>query len=284
MFVYFENGRSYTVNDGNSYLNISKLFETLSTDQALIFRRRQKREDATNDIYMLMDACEPPLAVNMVARVNKKNPKKYLDRLSELYIGGCPMPELFSDEIYIESLMRHYNTTIEHARNYAIVGCVEPNASDDHFGNTDCANMNLALPFLQALKGHEHDLWNYGKREQYQKIMAKFIEHVLKEPRRNKFAKFLLKIHYKVLKRIDKRKGMFVYNPPKDMEELISDSKQGLIVGEGVLTDHQKIEAELRKNFTTPLASALYKNCIKTGKDVYEGGRFSTPAEYRPLA
>ena len=30
------------------------------------------------------------------------------------------MPELFSDEIYIESLMRHYNTTIEQARNYAI--------------------------------------------------------------------------------------------------------------------------------------------------------------------
>ena len=107
------------VNDGNSYLNISKLFETLSTDQALTFEASTKREDATNDItYMLMDACElQPLAVNMVARVNKKNPKKYLDRLSELYIGGCPMPELFSDEIYIESLMRHYNTTIEHARN-----------------------------------------------------------------------------------------------------------------------------------------------------------------------
>ncbi|HHT83538.1 MAG: pyruvate formate lyase family protein [Christensenellales bacterium] len=264
------------VNDGNSYLNISKLFETLSTDQALTFGGVDKNgEDATNDItYMLMDACElQPLAVNMVARVNKKNPKKYLDRLSELYIGGCPMPELFSDEIYIESLMRHYNTTIEHARNYAIVGCVEPNASDDHFGNTDCANMNLALPFLQALKGHEHDLWNYGKREQYQKIMAKFIEHVLKEPGRNKFAKFLLKIHYKVLKRIDKRKGMFVYNPPKDMEELISRFQTRLnCLAKGVLTDHQKIEAELRKNFTTPLASALYKNCIKTGKDVYEGG------------
>ncbi|NLO64217.1 MAG: radical SAM protein [Clostridiales bacterium] len=266
------------VNDGNSFLNISKLFETLSTDQALTFGGVDKNgEDAVNDVtYMLMDACElQPLCINMVARVNKKNPKKYLDRLSELYISGCPMPELFSDEIYIESLMRHYNTTIEHARNYAIVGCVEPNASDDHFGNTDCANMNLALAFLQALKGHTHDLWNYSAREQYEKLMAKAIEYILKEPGNNKASKALLSLHHKVLKRIDKRKGMFVYNPPSSMEELLEAFQNRLNhLAKGVLTDHQKIEAELRKGFTTPLASTLYKNCIKTGKDVYEGGAY----------
>ena len=68
---------------------------------------------------------------------------------------------------------------------------------------------------------------------------------------------------------------MFVYNPPSSMEELLEAFQNRLNhLAKGVLTDHQKIEAELRKGFTTPLASTLYKNCIKTGKDVYEGGAY----------
>ncbi len=269
------------VNDGDSYLNVSKLFETLSVDQAVTFGGLGKDGlDATNDLtYMLIDACElQPLAINMTARIHKDSPKKYLRRLAEIYVNGCPMPELFSDDIYIESLMRHYDTTIEDARNYSIVGCVEPVASDDHFGNTDCANMNLALPLLQALKGHEHDLWNYGKREQFEKIMGKFIEHVLKDPGKNAFQKFLLKIHYWVLKQIDKRKGMFKYNPPKDMDELLERFQTRLNhLGNSILKDHQAIEKVLREDFTTPLASSLYKGCMETGLDVYEGGtKFNT--------
>lgn len=269
------------VNDGDSYLNVGKLFETLSVDQALTFGGVDKDgNDATNDLtYMLIDACElQPLAINMTARIHKNSPQKYLQRLAEIYVNGCPMPELFSDEIYIESLMRHYDTTIEDARNYSIVGCVEPVASDDHFGNTDCANMNLTLPFLQALKGHEHDLWNYSRREQLEKIMGKFIEHILKDPGKNKLQKFLLKIHYWVLKQIDKRKGMFKYNPPKDMDELLERFQTRLnLLGNAVLADHQKIEKVLREHFTTPLASSLYRGCLESGLDAYEGGtKFNT--------
>src|SRR5690606_25342333 len=118
---------------------ISKLFETLSTDQAVTFGGVDKDgNDATNDVtYMLLDACElQPLAINMTARIHKNSPEKYLRRLAELYINGCPMPELFADDIYIETLQRHYGVSVESARNYSIVGCVEPVASDDHFGNT----------------------------------------------------------------------------------------------------------------------------------------------------
>ncbi len=264
------------VNDGDSYLNISKLFETLSTDQALTFGGVDKDgKDATNDItYMLMDACElQPLAVNMTARIHKNSPQKYLNRLAELYIGGCPMPELFADNIYIKSLKSHYPITIEQARNYAIVGCVEPNASDDHFGNTDCANINICLPFLQALKGHEYDLWNYSKKEQYRKITAKFVEHILKEPGNNKLQKFFLRKHYNKLNKRAHKKGLFNYNPPTNMKELLDRFQLRLnYLTSGILTDHQKIEKTLSKGFTTPLASTLYENCIRTGKDLYEGG------------
>lgn len=262
------------VNDGDSYLNVSKLFETLSTDQAVTFGGVDKDgKDATNDItYMLIDACElQPLAINMTARIHKNSPKKYLNRLAEIYINGCPMPELFSDDIYIKSIPKHYPVTIEQARNYAIVGCVEPNASDDHFGNTDCANMNLALPFLQALKGHEHDLWNFNAREQMEKIMIKFVEHTFKG--KNAISRAILRYHYKKVNRLQTEKGLFVYNPPSSMEELLLRFQQRLnVLANGILSDHQKIEKTLREGFTTPLASSLYVGCLSSGKDVYEGG------------
>ena len=262
------------VNDGDSYLNVSKLFETLSTDQAVTFGGVDKEgNDATNDItYMLIDACElQPLAINMTARINKKSPDKYLDRLAEIYINGCPMPELFSDAIYIESLQKHYNTTLENARNYAIVGCVEPNASDDHFGNTDCANMNLALPFLQAMKGQEHDLWNYSVRDQMEKITTKFIEYNFKG--KNIFSRAIISRRNKKLKKLNIKKGLYIYNPPSGMDELLERFQKRLNhLATSILTDHQQIEKVLRENFTTPLASSLYKGCIERGKDVYEGG------------
>jgi formate C-acetyltransferase len=150
------------VNDGNSLLSVNKLFETMSVDQTMTFGGVDKDgKDATNDItYMLIDACElQPYAIDPSARIHKDSPEKYLERLAEVYINGCPMPKVNSDDVYIKAILKHYPVTIEQARNYAIVGCVEPNASDDHFGNTDCANVNLALPFLQALKGHTYDLW-----------------------------------------------------------------------------------------------------------------------------
>ncbi|MEI6578977.1 MAG: pyruvate formate lyase family protein [Eubacteriales bacterium] len=262
------------VNDGDSFLNVSKLFETLSTDQAVTFGGVDKEgKDATNDItYMLIDACElQPLAINMVARINKNSPEKYLNRLAEIYINGCPMPELFSDEIYIESIQKHYPASLEQARNYAIVGCVEPNASDDHFGNTDCANVNLAMPLLQALKGQEQDLWNFGFDDQLEKIATRFVEFTFKG--KDTFSKSVIAYHDNVLKRRYTRKGLFIYNPPANMNELLERFQKRLnALTASILADHQKIEAELRKNFTTPLASALYKGCVESGKDAYEGG------------
>ncbi|MHA1437809.1 MAG: pyruvate formate lyase family protein [Promethearchaeota archaeon] len=262
------------VNDGNSFMNLSKLFETLSTDQALTFGGVDKDgNDATNDItYMLLDICElQTLSLDMAARIHKESPSQYLERIAEIYINGCPIPQLFSDDIYIESIQRHYPTTLENARNYAIVGCVEPNASGDHFGNTDCANMNLAMPFLQALKGHEHDLWNYGVRDQMMILITNFIKYIFKG--KNRFSKFITKICNNIRKRRDVKKGLYIYNPPSSIDELLERFQIRLnALANSILTDHQNIERELRKNFTTPLASSLFKGCINSGKDVYEGG------------
>ncbi len=261
------------VNDGDTYLGIGKLFETMSTDQSVTAGGLcQNGQDATNDItYMLLDICElQPYAVNMTARIHENSPGKYLDRIAEVYINGAPMPALYNDEPYIETLTKHYATTVEDARNYSIVGCVEPNASDDHFGNTDCANMNVVLPFLQALKGEKHDLWKFGILDRLEKIITKFIEFFFR--RDNQLFRFIVSKYNNVRKWFKNKKASRP-KPPANMDELLERYQIRLNhLAASVLADHQKIEKEICKNFTTPLASSLFKGCIESGKDVNEGG------------
>ncbi len=261
------------VNDGDTYLGIGRLFESLSTVQSVTFGGvDQNGQDATNDVtYMLLDICElRPRGVNMTARIHNNSPKAYLERIAEVYINGSPMPALYNDEIYIETLTKHYPTTLQDARNYSIVGCVEPVASNDHFGNTDCANMNVVLPFLQALKGEKDDLWNFGYSDQFKKIASKFISYNFNES--NKYTKFFNPIMNNIQNHL-KKKPSVSYNAPVSMDQLIERYQERLNhLAASILSDHQAIENALRQHFTTPLASSLYEGCVKTGKDAYEGG------------
>jgi formate C-acetyltransferase len=261
------------VNDGDSYFAIGRLFETQSTDQTVTFGGLGKDgKDATNDLtYMLVDICELQfLAVDMSARIHPGSPQRYLDRLAEVYINGSPQPKLNNDDVYIKSLTRHYDTSIENIRNYSVVGCVEPNASDDHFGNTDCANMNVVLPLLQALKGEEDDLWNYGFSDQMEKMTTKFIEYNFQGG--NKLSKLIADKYSKA--RISwKKKRASKPNPPASMDELLERFQKRLnVLATAILTDHQRIEKAICRNFTTPLASSLSRGCMESGKDVNEGG------------
>ncbi|MDR3345345.1 MAG: radical SAM protein [Oscillospiraceae bacterium] len=262
------------VNDGDGLLNLSKLFETLSTDQAITFGGlAPDGTDGTNDVtYMLCDICELlPLAINMCARIHKDSPQRYLNRLAQLYVGGCPMPELFSDEVYLRSLENHYHETPENIRNYSIVGCVEPVISTEHFGNTDCANMNVTLPFLQAMKGQSHDLWNYAFPEQIEKFTTRIIEFGHSKDTPHCVKRKALRA--RVIKKREVKRGFYTYAPAENMEQLLSRYQERLnAVARSILADQQVVETVLSENFTTPLASSLYSSCVRRGKDAYEGG------------
>jgi formate C-acetyltransferase len=260
--------------DGNSFPSGYKVVETCSTDQALTFGGVDKDgNDATNDLtYMFLDICElQSYSLDMAARVHKNSPDKYLERIAENYISGNPIPQIFSDEIYINTLLKHYPTTLENARNYAIVGCVEPNASNDHFGNTDCANMNLALPLLQAMKGLDNDLWNLSFGDEIVYFLKNFVKFWIKG--NNRFSRFIRKLGRGLFKKREYKKGLYSYNTPHSMDELLERIQDRLnFLAKSILADHQAVERQLRKHFTTPVASSLFKNCLETGKDVYEGG------------
>jgi pyruvate formate-lyase/glycerol dehydratase family glycyl radical enzyme len=247
------------LSDGESGLQFGKLFESLSPVETITMGGVDGQgRDATNDLtYMILDVCElRPISVNMAARIHSGSPQEYVERIAEVYLGGSPMPELFNDDVYIPALQRHYPSTLEEMRDYSIVGCVEPVASKDHFGNTDCANINLTIPFLRALRGDERPMWRWGLLEGFdRKLLYSAAE----------------KVHLKWVLKWDRAPAH--QRAPKSMEELMARFEaRTRELTKAVLHDHALIEGALCREFSTPLTSSLYAGCMKSGRCVYEGG------------
>ncbi len=92
----------------------------------------QTREgkDATNDLsYMCLEASknvglhQPSIS----ARLWNNTPEELWKKIIEVTKSGIGMPALYNDEIIIPGMLNR-GKTIEDARDYAIVGCVEPGA------------------------------------------------------------------------------------------------------------------------------------------------------------
>ncbi len=235
------------LNDGDHLFQLGKLFESLSpVETVTVGGVDRDGHDCTNDVtYMILDACElRPIGVNMTARIHRGSPAEYVERIAEIFLNGSPMPALYNDEPYIAALRREYDTTLEDARNYSIVGCVEPVASDDHFANTDSANINVVLPFLQALDGDTRHLWKNGDLGTLDQHLPAAI-----------------------------RARLWPHDLPTTMDQLMDRFGERLQeVVRDVLADQQRIETTLSQTLTTPLASSLYRGCMASGKDAYEGG------------
>lgn len=87
--------------------------------------------DATNELtYLLMDAVrhvkiyQPTLA----ARVNNKSPQKYLRKIVDVIRAGMGFPAVHFDDAHIK-MMLSKGVSMEDARDYCLMGCVEPQKS-----------------------------------------------------------------------------------------------------------------------------------------------------------
>ncbi len=243
------------LNDGDFGVELGKIFESLSpVETVTIGGTDRDGTDATNEVSrMILEVCElKPIGVNMAARIHSQSPADYVEKIAAVYLGGSPMPALYNDQPYVEALLNEHDTTPHDARDYSIVGCVEPVASDDHFANTDAANVNVALPFLQALRGDTSRLWHMGALGG------------LKSKLRARLSSKLSR---------DGAQPHAGCDPPATMDELLSRFEERLDeLVRDVLADQQQIESALTATLPTPLASSLYRGCVERGKDVYEGG------------
>lgn len=104
--------------------------------------------DATNELsYMCIEAAmhvplpQPSLSV----RVWNKTPHEFLRKAAKLTRTGIGLPAYYNDEVIIPSLMSR-GLTIEDARDYNIIGCVEPQKSGKTDGWHDAAFFNMCRP------------------------------------------------------------------------------------------------------------------------------------------
>ena len=267
------------LNDGDTAFELGKVFESLSpVETVTVGGVDRDGDDCTNDVtYMILDVCElKPIGVNMAARIHHDSPDEYVERIADVYLNGSPMPALFNDDVYVPALRHEYATPLEDARRYAIVGCVEPVASDDHFANTDSANVNVAIPFLQALEGDTRPLWRRGVLDQLDEKMIEALRARIGHGRVRRTLQVgarsaaRVRSSWRPRRRRGRRPGLV---PPATMDALMERFQERLDeLVRDVLADQQRIEAALSQNLPTPLASSLYRGCVERGKDAYEGG------------
>jgi formate C-acetyltransferase len=87
---------------------------------------------------------------NYHARVHREAPKGYLDRVFAVLSGGSNTPALYNDDVIVETMVRN-GYTLEDARNYTAVGCVEPVSQGKSLSSTDAALFNVPIMLELAL-------------------------------------------------------------------------------------------------------------------------------------
>ncbi len=104
--------------------------------------------DTTNDLsFMCLNASmhimlpQPSLSI----RVWNKTPHEFLLRAGELTRTGIGLPAYYNDEVIIPALVSR-GLTLEDARQYNIIGCVEPQKMGKTDGWHDAAFFNMCRP------------------------------------------------------------------------------------------------------------------------------------------
>ena len=104
--------------------------------------------DVTNDLsFMCIEASmhvmlpQPSLSV----RVWNKTPHEFLIKAAELTRTGIGLPAYYNDEVIIPSLINR-GLTLADAREYNIIGCVEPQKAGKTEGWHDAAFFNMCRP------------------------------------------------------------------------------------------------------------------------------------------
>ena len=108
--------------------------------------------DATNDLsYMCIEAAiHVPLPQPSISiRVWNGSPESLLIKAATLTKLGTGLPAYYNDEVIIPSIMSR-GLTLEDARDYCIIGCVEPQKGGKTDGWHDAAFFNMCRPLELA--------------------------------------------------------------------------------------------------------------------------------------
>ncbi len=151
-------------------------------------------KDATNDLtYLLMDAVrhvkiyQPSLA----CRIHNQSPQKYMKKIVDVIRSGMGFPACHFDDTHIKMMLAK-GVSMEDARDYCLMGCVEPQKSGRLYQWTSTAYTQWPI-CIELVLNHGKTLW-YGKQvcpdlgelsqfktyEQFEAAVKKQIEYVTK--------------------------------------------------------------------------------------------------------
>lgn len=190
--------------------------------------------DATNDLtYLLMDAVrhvriyQPSLA----CRIHNKSPKKYMKRIVDVVRSGMGFPACHFDDAHIKMMLAK-GVSIEDARDYCLMGCVEPQKSGRLYQWTSTAYTQWPI-CIELVMNHGAPLW-YGKQVC---------------PDMGDLSRF------KTYEEFD--------HAVKDMIKYVTKwSSVATVIS-------QRVHRDLAPK---PLMSIMYEGCMENGKDVSAGG------------
>jgi len=190
--------------------------------------------DAVNDLtWLFLDVMELSglRDPNYMARISEVSPEPYVKRAVEVASRGNAVPGLFNDEATIAALGAH-GYTLEEARDYGVVGCVEPTMPGRSFCSTDAALFNLPMCLILAL--------NRGRRP------GRRFRVGSKTPDPSRF------------RSMDDVVAAFRAQVDHMVDRLVRDITI--------------IERANRDFHPTPFSSMLVKGCLESGRDVTAGG------------
>jgi formate C-acetyltransferase len=137
-----------------------QLFGGTGSNQAITIGGVDKAgQDAVNDLTFvilraieLMQLRDPNLNARYYPGVNSKD---YLRRLCEVNIETRATPALHNDRAVIKALTAQ-GETIEQARDYGVIGCVEPGSNGRSYGHSGAILLNLTSALELTLYNGRH--------------------------------------------------------------------------------------------------------------------------------
>lgn len=175
----------------------AQTFAGYSTFQNLcVGGQDEEGQDATNEVsYMCMEAVAHVRlpAPSFSVRVHQNSPMEFLYRACEVSRLGYGVPAFYNDEVIILALVAR-GVALKDARDYSIIGCVEPQAGHRTEGWHDAAFFNIAKVLEITLNngrckgqqlgpktGELEELDSIEKIfDAYQKQMEYFVSHLAK--------------------------------------------------------------------------------------------------------
>ena len=211
--------------------------------------------DATNDLtFLMLEASVHTRMMNpwVCVRMHAGTPYELKVKATECIRAGYGHPKLFHDETAI-AVMQRKGMGLEEARGYEVVGCVEPDLPGREYGFHDAAYLNMAKVMELALNG------------------GRCIDCSKHCPR------------YQVCAGAGAGLGPDTGNLDRatSIEEVMDSFDKQLAFWCGQMCDMvNEIDRAHRKVKPTSYVSALFQDCLATGRDVSEGGaryNFSGP-------